>query len=41
MGDGTFGEGAVYEAFNIAALWGVPMLIVVEHNQYAQSTPSG
>ena len=40
MGDGTFGEGAVYEAFNIAALWGVPMLIVVEHNQYAQSTPS-
>ena len=34
MGDGTFGEGAVYEAFNIASLWGVPMLIVVEHNQY-------
>lgn len=40
MGDGTFGEGVVYEAFNIASRWQVPMLIVVEHNQYAQSTPS-
>jgi TPP-dependent pyruvate/acetoin dehydrogenase alpha subunit len=40
IGDGTFGEGAIYEAFNIAALWKLPVLFVVEHNQYAQSTPS-
>lgn len=40
LGDGTFGEGAVYEAFNIAALWEVPILYVVEFNHYAQSTPS-
>ena len=40
VGDGTFGEGVVYEAFNIAALWGLPLLVVVEDNLYAQSTPS-
>ncbi|MBK5929946.1 thiamine pyrophosphate-dependent dehydrogenase E1 component subunit alpha [Halochromatium salexigens] len=40
LGDGTFGEGAVYEAMNLAALWSAPTLFVVEHNGYAQSTPS-
>jgi TPP-dependent pyruvate/acetoin dehydrogenase alpha subunit len=40
VGDGTFGEGAVYEALNMAALWSVPLLVVVENNRYAQSTPS-
>ena len=40
IGDGTFGEGAVYEALNMAALWSVPLLVVVENNRYAQSTPS-
>jgi TPP-dependent pyruvate/acetoin dehydrogenase alpha subunit len=40
MGDGTFGEGVVYEAMNIAALWRLPILFVVENNGYAQSTPS-
>ena len=40
IGDGTFGEGVIYEAFNMASLWKLPMLIVVEHNKYAQSTPS-
>ncbi len=40
IGDGTFGEGVIYETFNISALWKLPMLVVVEHNQYAQSTPS-
>ncbi len=39
LGDGTLGEGAVYEAFNLAALWELPVLFVVEHNRYAQSTP--
>ncbi|MCW2249516.1 TPP-dependent pyruvate/acetoin dehydrogenase alpha subunit [Azospirillum fermentarium] len=39
IGDGTLGEGAVYEALNMAALWSVPLLVVVENNRYAQSTP--
>lgn len=40
LGDGTLGEGAVYEAFNIAALWRLPIVFVIEHNGYAQSTPA-
>lgn len=40
IGDGTFGEGVIYEAFNLAALWCVPVMFVVEFNHYAQSTPS-
>jgi acetoin:2,6-dichlorophenolindophenol oxidoreductase subunit alpha len=40
LGDGTLGEGVVYEAFNIAALWQLPLVFVIEHNGYAQSTPS-
>jgi len=38
IGDGTLGEGTVYETLNLAALWEVPLLIVVENNQYAQTT---
>jgi 2-oxoisovalerate dehydrogenase E1 component len=38
IGDGTFGEGIVYETFNIASLWGAPLLVVVENNRIAQST---
>lgn len=41
MGDGTLGEGIVYESLNMASLWDVPILYVVEHNGWAQSTPSG
>jgi 2-oxoisovalerate dehydrogenase E1 component len=39
IGDGTLGEGAIYEAFNIASKWRLPLLIVLENNRYAQSTP--
>jgi TPP-dependent pyruvate/acetoin dehydrogenase alpha subunit len=39
IGDGTFGEGILYETLNIASLWKLPLLVVVENNQYAQSTP--
>jgi TPP-dependent pyruvate/acetoin dehydrogenase alpha subunit len=39
MGDGTLGEGAVYEALNMASLWGAPILYVVENNHIAQTTP--
>ena len=40
MGDGTLGEGVVYESLNIASLWKLPIVFVVENNFYAQSTPS-
>ncbi len=40
IGDGTWGEGAVYEALNMALLWRLPLLVVVEHNGIAQSTPT-
>jgi TPP-dependent pyruvate/acetoin dehydrogenase alpha subunit len=39
IGDGTLGEGVVYESLNIAALWRLPLLLVCEDNQWAQSTP--
>jgi TPP-dependent pyruvate/acetoin dehydrogenase alpha subunit len=41
VGDGTFGAGTVYETLNLIALWQVPLLIVVENNRYAQTTPVG
>lgn len=40
IGDGTLGQGVVYESLNIASLWGLPLLVVLEHNGYAQSTSS-
>jgi TPP-dependent pyruvate/acetoin dehydrogenase alpha subunit len=39
LGDGTLGEGVVYESLNIASLWSLPILFVVENNRYAQTTP--
>lgn len=39
MGDGTLGEGVVYESLNMAALWQLPLFFVLENNRYAQSTP--
>lgn len=39
LGDGTLGEGTVYETFNIASKWELPLLFVLENNFYAQSTP--
>src|SRR5260370_22735282 len=38
IGDGTLGEGVVYEAFNLAAKWEVPVLFAIEDNGYAQSS---
>jgi len=40
IGDGTLGEGVVYEALNMAALWQVPLLVVIENNGIAQTTPT-
>lgn len=39
LGDGAFGQGVVYEALNLAALWEAPLLFVVENNHIAQTTP--
>ncbi len=39
IGDGTMGQGIVYETFNLISLWNIPLLIVIENNQYAQTTP--
>jgi 2-oxoisovalerate dehydrogenase E1 component len=38
IGEGTLGEGVLYEAMNLAALYDVPHLIVCENNFYSQST---
>ncbi len=40
LGDGTLGEGVVYEALNLAALWQAPVLFVLENNHIAQTTPT-
>ncbi len=40
IGDGTLGEGAVYESLNLASLWQLPLLVVLEDNGWSQSTPS-
>jgi TPP-dependent pyruvate/acetoin dehydrogenase alpha subunit len=40
IGDGTLGEGLVYETLNLASLWELPLLVVVEDNGWSQSTPS-
>jgi TPP-dependent pyruvate/acetoin dehydrogenase alpha subunit len=38
LGDGTLGEGVIYEAFNMASLWKAPILYILENNRIAQTT---
>ena len=38
IGDGTLGEGIVYETLNIVSKWSIPLLIILENNRIAQST---
>lgn len=40
IGDGTLGEGIVYECLNMISLWQAPILVVVENNHIAQTTPA-
>jgi len=40
LGDGTLGQGAVYETLNMASLWSLPLLFVLENNHIAQTTPT-
>ena len=39
-GDGATSEGDFHEALNVAAVWGLPVIFIVENNGYGLSTPS-
>jgi len=38
MGDGAVNQGAVHEAYNLAALWDLPVVFIIENNRYSMGT---